>query len=108
MLQGTVVENSLRDKTAIQGFEITKSWSAGSWRLYQILIDRQAALKFGSLLEEGPWYVHFWEPGSDQVIAVFRDKVFTIQYSKQETWTEAVAYGKSIGIPEEQLDFLIQ
>ena len=43
----------------------------------------------------------------DDIIVIFKNKIFNIKYSDKKTWSEAVAYGKSIGIPEEQLDFPI-
>jgi hypothetical protein len=55
-------------------------------------------------LEDGPWYIHLWELGKNTITVVFKDKVFTVTRSK-DTWREAVLYGKSLGIPEEQLDF---
>lgn len=51
--------------------------------------------------------MHFWEPGKDEVLAVFKNKTFDIKHSDKSTWSGAVEHGKSIGIPEEQLDFLI-
>ena len=51
--------------------------------------------------------MHFWEPGKDEVLVVFKSKTFDIKHSDKSTWSEAMAYGKSIGIPEEQLDFVI-
>jgi hypothetical protein len=50
--------------------------------------------------------MHFWR-GKD-VIAVYKDRTFEFNYDKKETWSEAVNYGKSMGISEEQLDFLIE
>lgn len=50
--------------------------------------------------------MHFWN--GNQVIAVFPGKVYKFQHSNKSTWKDAVEYGKSIGIPEEQLDFIIE
>lgn len=41
-------------------------------------------------------------------MVVFKDKTFEIDYDDKETWKEAVDYGLSLGIPAEQLDFLIE
>ena len=38
---------------------------------------------------------------------VFKDKIFTIKHSDKSTRKDVVEYGKSVGIPEEQLDFVI-
>lgn len=45
--------------------------------------------------------------GGDEVKVVFREKIFSIKFTDKSTWKDAVTHGKSIGIPEEQLDFLI-
>ncbi|MDQ1300045.1 MAG: hypothetical protein QG636_713 [Patescibacteria group bacterium] len=107
MLQGTIVENSLTDPTVLGDLSILKSWPEGSWKLHQVQLDREQAIELATFLADGPWYMHFWEPGTEDVLVVFKDKTFDIKYSDKSTWEEAVAYGKSTGVPEEQLDFLI-
>ncbi len=57
------------------------------------------------LKREGGWYMHFWK--GKNVKVVFRDKIFEINSDDKETWKDAVAYGLSVGVPKEQLDFLI-
>lgn len=107
MLKGTIVENSLRDASILKSLKIEKTWQDGSWTLHNVLLDEDMAVKIGSYLTDGPWYIHFWQTGDDNVLVVFKDKNFWIKYSDKSTWAEAVAHGKSVGIPEEQLDFLI-
>lgn len=41
------------------------------------------------------------------MIVVYPNNRFDIVYSDKDTWKEVVAYGQSIGIPLEQLDFKI-
>lgn len=50
--------------------------------------------------------MHFWN--ADDVIAVFSNKLFRFKHSDKSTWNEAIEYGKSLGIPKEQLDFVIE
>jgi len=107
MFKGTIIENSLADPSILQSLEIEKTWQDGSWTLHNVLVDEDTALKIGNYLVDGPWYIHFWKPGDDNVLVVFKSKNFWIKYSDKSTWADAVAYGKSIGIPEEQLDFLM-
>ena len=107
MLQGTVVENSLGDSSVLSRIHILKSWEAGSWKLHKIEAGREFALEIAKCLLDGPWYVHFWESGKDDVLVVYKERYFDIVYSDKNTWHSAVEYGKSIGIPEEQLDFII-
>jgi hypothetical protein len=105
-LRGTVVENSLTDTAVLKKLDIKKTWTDGNWTLHDVRLSPKDASSFGKSLSDGPWYVHFWEEGSDTTLVVFKDKSFSIQQSKPETWTDAVEYGKSIGIPKEQLDFV--
>ena len=58
-------------------------------------------------MKDGPWYMHFWEPGSDDVLVVFKDRIFNIRHSDKTTWEEAVSHGRSVGIPDEQLTFVV-
>ncbi len=107
MLQGTIIENSLQDPSILKSLTVRKTWQDGDWILHDVLIEEQDAIEIGSYLKEGPWYIHFWKPGSDDVLVVYKDTQFHIKFSDRSTWLDAVLYGKSIGIPEEQLDFKI-
>jgi hypothetical protein len=107
MLKGTIVENSLDDKSILDKVQIIRTWKSGGCILHDVNIEESVALEVGKYLTDGPWYVHFWDPGQDKVLVVFRNKVFEILHSDRSTWTDAVAYGKSLGIPEQQLDFII-
>lgn len=107
MLQGTIVENSLAEKDILKELDVIKSWPDGTWNLHQVKLNREEAIKLAAYLADGPWYMHFWEPGSDNVLVVYKGRTFDIKHSDKSTWAPAVEYGKSIGIPEEQLDFLI-
>lgn len=107
MLRGTIIENSLNDKSVLERLTILKSWTSGSWKLHQVSLSKEEALSFSEYLTSGPWYVHFWEEETDEVIVVFRDKTFVIKHSDKSTWVEAVQHGIALGIPKEQLDFVI-
>ncbi|MEK9148026.1 MAG: hypothetical protein AAB650_01175 [Patescibacteria group bacterium] len=107
MFKGTIVENSLRDKSILDTVKIEKTYQSGDWILHDVFVSEEQILELSKYLGDGPWYIHLWQPGKDDVRVVFKDKVFTIKFSDKSTWADAVAYGKSIGIPEEQLDFPI-
>ncbi len=107
MFKGTIIENSLNDASILQQLQVEKTWQAGTWALHDVLVTQEQINQLSKHLADGPWYMHFWEAGEDEVQVVFKNKLFTVQHSDKSTWTEAIAYGKSIGIPEEQLDFLI-
>lgn len=73
--------------------------------MFTVLATEENIKRLANYLKPEKWYAHFWK--GDNVIAIFPNKVFRFKYSDKSTWKEAVEYGKSIGIPEEQLDFLI-
>ncbi|HVV14916.1 MAG TPA: hypothetical protein VHD55_00725 [Candidatus Paceibacterota bacterium] len=106
-MKGIIIENSLKDKSIITEAEIIRTWEDGSWKLREVKVSTEWAEKFGGYLNDGPWYVHFWESDSDDVLVVFKDKSFWIKHSDKNTWQDAIAHGKSLHIPVEQLDFPI-
>jgi hypothetical protein len=107
MLKGTIIENSLSDKSILNKIQIQKTYQSGNWILHDVYIDENQVAELPSYLAVGPWYIHLWEPGQDNVMVVFKNKVFNIKFSDKSTWKDTTEYGKSIGIPGEQLDFPI-
>jgi hypothetical protein len=107
MLKGTIIENSLSDKSILKKIQIDKTWKDEDWILHSVRIDEDMISELSKYLADGPWYIHLWETGKDEVKVIFKNKIFNIKYSDKSTWKDAVAYGESIGIPEEQLDFPI-
>ncbi len=107
MYKGTIIENSLKDKNILSKIQIQHTRQAGGWILHDVLTEEVLIPELSESLAEGPWYIHLWEPSKDKVKVIFKGKVFDIQFSDKSTWNDAVTYGKSIGIPDEQLDFPI-
>lgn len=107
MYKGTIIENSLRDRKILDNVRVEKTYHSGDWTLHDVLIEENQIAELSKYLDDGPWYIHLWESGKDEIKVVFKNRVFDIKFSDKSTWTDTVAYGKSIGIPEEQLDFPI-
>ena len=107
MLKGTIIENSLINMDILKTLQIDKTWQAGSWILHSVRIDGSRVLELSQSLKDEPWYIHLWEPGKDDITVIFKNKIFNIKFSDKSTWTDAVNYGISLGIPAEQLDFPI-
>ncbi len=107
MLKGTIIENSLADKSILLKVKIQNTRNSGDWILHNVLVEASTVPELSKSLNNGPWYIHLWEQGKDDVKVVFKDKIFDIKFSDISTWTNAILYGKSIGIPDEQLDFPI-
>jgi hypothetical protein len=107
MYKGTIIENSLSDKSILAKIQIQKTYQSGDWIPHDVLVETEQIPELSRYLADGPWYIHLWGPGQDDIKVVFKNKVFDIKFSDKSTWVDAVVYGKSIGIPDEQLDFLI-
>lgn len=103
--KGVVVEESLADKKVFEKIKVEKTQQVGERTVHDVLASRDTIAEFQKYLSAGPWYAHFWKPGKDDVTVVFKDKVFAVRSSDRSTWGEALAYGRSIGIPESELDF---
>lgn len=107
MLKGTIIENSLQDKTLLEKVKITRTWKGGDWVLHDVLVDEEQVPEISKYISDGPWYIHLWKSGEDDFVILFKDKLFHVNASDPASFADAIAYGKSIGIPEEQLDFPI-
>ncbi len=106
MYKGTIVENSLVDKNVLNKVEIIKTWKDEDWVLHDVLVKEAQLEELGKSLSDGPWYMNFWIPDGDDMKVVYKNKIFDLKMSDKSTWVEAMEYGRSIGIPEEQLDFV--
>ncbi len=110
--KGTIVQESLDDDRILNdfdvvGFRVTKETEPSKrWHLFTVLASEENIKKLSKNLKPEKWYAHFWN--GDDVIAVFPNKVFRFKHSIKSTWKGAMEYGKSLGIPEEQLDFLLE
>lgn len=108
MLKGTIIENSLEDKDILKKVKIEKTYQDDDWTLHNVWVGETQISELSKSIVDGPWYIHLWKPGKDDVIVIFKNKTFSIKFSDKSTWVEAVAYGISLGIPREQLDFVIE
>jgi hypothetical protein len=62
----------------------------------------QNNMRDGILFKKQEFYVHFYK--QEELVIVFKDKVFRTT-TDRSTWKEAIEYGVSRGIKEQQLDF---
>lgn len=108
--KGIIVEESLEDNRIIneldvKRIEISKSEDlADRWHMYTVIVSKEDIDRLAKNIKPG-WYMHFWK--DRQVVAVFRDKQIEFNFDDKSTWKPALDYGRSLGIPEEQLDFPI-
>lgn len=109
--QGVVVEESLADNRIINSLEITKVTVTDEnnpierWHIYEVLVTQEDIERLSQDIKPG-WYMHFWL--GREVIVVFSGRQFELNYDDQVSWQPAIDYGLSVGIPLEQLDFIIK
>lgn len=106
--KGIIIEESLIDSKYLNEIEIinTKIAHNGEWTLRTVNITKEEIEYLSDKIKSDSYYMHFWN--NRDIIVVFKNKTFEINYDNKETWKDAIEYGISIGIPKEQLDFPIE
>lgn len=102
---GIIVDASQRDRSIFNKLKILGKKKDEDWVLYKIEVKSRDIKKIIKELQENMidgFYFHFYK--DDELIVVFKKKIFKIKTDKS-TWNEVIKYGKSLGIPEEELDF---
>lgn len=120
MLEGVLIAESLRAGAQLTGIalQITKLTRVemtdpgqGQPRLWTLLdftadeleAERLADQLASSLSSTGGWYTDFHT--SRDTFVIFADKVFRYPRGQAEGRREALDYGRSVGVPEQQLDW---
>lgn len=110
--KGAIVEESLEDRSVLENFDIIDTTVTDDenpndrWHINKVLADREQIEKLSKFIKSEKWYVHFWDEEGNMIV-VFRDKIFSFRKDDLDGRREAVEYGLTVNIPEEQLDFLI-
>ena len=104
---GIIVDKSQYDESIFTELKILGSkTSSQGWILYKIEVSPEEIDKTIRKLQQnmvlGSFYCHFYR--NAELIVVFKEKIFRITPDKL-TWKEVIEYGKSLRIPEKQLDF---
>lgn len=109
--KGTIIEESLIDNRIINdlqiiGFRISEDENPiDRWHLYTIMVDDDDIDRLSRNIKAG-WYMHFWQ--DKDIIAIFKDRIFKFNYDDKASWESATNFGLSMGIPREQLDFIVE
>lgn len=115
--KGIIISESLTEPSYINEFKVYKIEISkeeydipnenrkARWHLYWVKATSNQIKKLSKEIKQG-WYTHFWDNKKDMKV-IFKDKIFKMNFDNKETWKEALVYGKSLGIPEYQLDFPI-
>ena len=115
MYKGIIISESLNEPSFINQFkvyrvEISKEEEnipnenrKARWHLYWVKAKAKQIKQLSKEIKQG-WYTHFWNSKREMKV-IFKDKIFNMQFDNKDSWKDAVEYGKSLGIPEYQLDF---
>lgn len=109
MYHGIIIDAAFSDPfypERLKIFAKRKSTSTG-WTLYGVEIPNEnIAVTLqdiqSNMKSDKPYYSHFYN--DENVIVIFKDKLFNAK-PHASTWLPIIEYGKSLGIPKEQLDF---
>jgi hypothetical protein len=105
--KGLIVEESLENKDVLYDIEIleTEISDDGEWHISTVFVSSDYFKILSENIKDGTWYAHFWK--DRDVVAVFKNKIISFNFDDKSTWKDVLEYGRFLGIPEEQLDFVI-
>lgn len=102
---GILVDVSQKDKSIFNKIKILGQKKSWGWILYRVGISPNKINQMIKRLQDNMvkgFYFHFYK--DDELIVVFNNKIFKAKTDKS-TWKKIINYGKSLNIPEKQLDF---
>jgi hypothetical protein len=120
MYRGEIIEESLCDRSILNDARIVSAeieavtpghrtpWLQ-QWTIDTVEIEDKAIKAFVRKLqksietEHASWFADF--RGIQDHYIVFPGKIFFIDHRRNDTYTEAAAYGVALGIPRQQLGF---
>ncbi|MEK7538442.1 MAG: hypothetical protein AAB552_01230 [Patescibacteria group bacterium] len=103
--KGVVIKKSLSDERILEKLKVNKTEREGDEMVYHVSVGEKQLTELSQSLTSGPWYIHLRQSEKNIGKIIFKDRIFTIQSGDKSTWTDATAYGKTLGIPEQDLDF---
>ena len=80
-----------------------KQWTLHTVEILENQADKVAKELSTSLDSEHSWYADFKNDKFHYII--FRNKIFKVDRSKPEQYSDVTKYGLTLGIPDYQLDF---
>jgi hypothetical protein len=109
MYHGIIHDAEFKDPLFPEGFKIfaRKKSTTSSWILYGIeVVDRDLDKAISSIqknmVSDKPYYAHLYN--DDELVVIFKEKVFRVK-PHVSTWAPIIEFGRTLNIPEEQLDF---
>lgn len=117
---GTIIEESLKDKTILKQLKILSTkvepvtekhktpWLS-QWTLHKVEIEENKAEDFANILSHeietshSAWYIDY--KNDKWHFIIYPNKVFKIDLYDGDAYKKAKEHGISLGIPEYQVDF---
>lgn len=96
---GKITRADVGDTTAGQPL----TWTLIEFEIDEGALDDLAAALSRSLEPSGGWYCDFRT--GDETFVVFGGRIFRYRRGDEESRAEAEAYGRSVGVPDAQLDW---
>lgn len=108
MYHGILVDDAFEDNSYPERYTVFAKRTDDDWVIYAIeveadVIDQVIGDIQVQMRSDKPFYAHFYN--DDELIVVFKEKVFHVT-QMPSTWEEIIKYGKTLGIPPTQLDFV--
>lgn len=112
--KSVMIAESLEDPSIINDFEVHKAQiskkehevdnKGNKSRRHSVWVkaSEEQIERLQTQIKQG-WYCHFWR--NNEIIAIYRSRKFMFLSVDKLTWKEAIDYGKSIGMPGNELDF---
>lgn len=106
---GNLLDTEFKDPNFLKKFKVFASRKSrrNPWTMTGVIVPEEKVEEVikdvqENLLDDQPYYAHFYR--DDELIIVYKKKVFRVTPDKS-TWNEAIKYGRSLGIPDDQLVF---
>jgi len=105
---GIIIKEGLKDQRVLFRMKILGTKKGRKWTLLRVGVDENRVDEVLGLIQKNlvtepeSYYSHFYR--NRELVVVFPKKIFRLTLER-ETWQPAINYGKSIGIPENELDF---
>lgn len=107
IFKAIIIENGLSDKKILDELNIEKTYTIKDKTIHNVELSKDLISKLQKSIADGPWFIKLWNSGGDDMTVIFKDKTFSVKISDRSSWNDAINFGKSIGVSEDELDFSV-
>jgi hypothetical protein len=111
MYKWAIIEESLTDNRFLNDIKILETGVTPDinpedrWHIHGVLMSRDKIIELSKYIKPAKYYAHFWK--WNDMIVVFPNKIFDLNFDDVGSWKPAIKFGLSIDIPIDQLNFSI-